>query len=152
MSALIREAQPADIERVLVPIRRFFDASCYSDLVTFDEASFRTTYTHLMTGDGVCIVAEKDGAIVGVTGALAYPFYFNRRHKTGQELFWWVNPEERGSSLGKQMFIALENWARGVGCKTFSMIALDSLKPDAVARMYLRAGYRRSEHSFIKEL
>lgn len=148
----IRRAVPSDIDRALVPIRRFFDASCYGDIVDFDETSFRATYSHLLAGDGVCIVAEKDGAIVGVTGALAYPFYFNGRHKTGQELFWWVNPEERGSSIGSRMFKALEDWAREVGCQTFSMIALDALKPEAVARVYQRAGYRPSERSFIKEL
>jgi GNAT superfamily N-acetyltransferase len=148
----IRAATAEDFERVLVPIRRFHEASGYKEIVEFDEASFRKTYDVLLGKSGVCLIAEADGEVVGVAGAMVYPFYWNSAHMTGQELFWWVNPEHRGSTLGKRMFNALEHWAKEKGCKSFMMICLETLKPEEVEKAYLRAGYRKSERVFIKEL
>lgn len=148
----IREAVAADLEHVLALARNFFAATSYADIIDFDDQSFIGTFNHLIQGGGVCLVGEMDGQILGFTGAMAYPFYFNANHKTGQELFWWVEPQARGSGLGSHMFKALEQWARDQGCKTFSMIALDSLRPEAVAKVYRRSGYLPSEHSYIKEL
>lgn len=149
---MTRHAKQEDFPQVLALARRFFAATGYAELVAFDDESFKATFMHLLGDDGACIVAEDAGQIVGIAGALAYPFYFNSNHKTGQELFWWMNEEQRGSSLGAEMFAALETWARSVGCKTFSMIALEKLRPDSVAKIYRRAGYSASDHSFIKEL
>jgi GNAT superfamily N-acetyltransferase len=147
----IRPATAEDFERVLVPARKFFDASGYGDVTTFDDDSFRITFSNLLSG-GVCLVAETGEEIVGIAGAVAYPLFFNRSHITGQEMFWWLNPEHRGTTVGWRMFTGLEDWAREFGCKTFSMLALESLSPEEVGSMYRRAGYRKSENSYIKEL
>lgn len=149
---MIRQAGLGDFDSVLPLAERFFEASQYGSIMQFDPESFRRTFEHLLAGDGVCLLAEHGGRLVGMAGALAYPFYFNAAHKTGQELFWWVEPAARGSTVGARLFKGLESWARSVGCKTFSMICLDSLKPAKVAAMYIRSGYRASEHTFIKEL
>lgn len=150
---VVRKATAEDFERILPLAHRFFEASKYGREMAFDDVSFKQTFDHLISGeDGVFFVAAEDGEIVGLAGALAYPFYFNSAHKTGQELFWWVDPDARGSSVGVSMFDALECWAREQGCKTFSMICLDSLRPEAVSKIYQRRGYRASEHTFIKEL
>lgn len=148
---MIRKAISEDFQSVLPLAHRFFDATKYGDMIAFDDESFRNTYEQLLTG-GVVLLAEVGGIVVGAAGALAYPFYFNANHKTGQEVFWWVNEEARGASVGGRLFKALEAWAKEEGCQTFSMITLDSLNPEEVSAMYLRAGYRGSERSFIKEL
>lgn len=149
---MIRRALLSDLDALTTMGRRFFAATEYSDIVQFDESSFQNTAKHLMTGDAVCLVAEVDGQVVGAAGALAYPFYFNTGHKTGQEVFWWLNPEHRGGQLGIQLFAALEAWATAQGCQSFTMIALDAVDADRVGRIYKRCGYRASEHSYIKEL
>lgn len=118
----------------------------------FDANTFKTTFDNLLIGDGVCIVAELGSKIIGIAGAVAYPFYFNSEHKTGQEMFWWINEEHRKENIGSLVLKELEEWARGTGCKTFSMISLESLRPESVGKLYVRAGYRASEHSYIKEL
>lgn len=148
----IRRATEADFDAVCRLARRFFDATRFGELMEFDRDSFHATFQALLGADGVCLVAEKGGLVVGIAGALAYPVYFNLGHRTGQELFWWVEPEERGSTTGARMFAALEAWAREVGCKTFTMVALEALKPAQVGRIYIRSGYAVSEHSYIKEL
>lgn len=149
---MIRRALLSDMNALTSMGRQFFAATGYGDIAQFDDASFQATAAHLMTGDAVCLVAEIDGKVVGAAGALAYPFYFNASHKTGQEVFWWLNPEHRGGQLGIQLFAALEAWAKSQGCQTFTMIALDAVDAERVGRIYKRCGYRASEHSYIKEL
>lgn len=148
----VRIATEADTDALVSMGRQFFALTGCDDLADFDVESFKATLAHLRTGDAVCLVAEVNGQVVGAAGALAYPFYFNAAHKTGQEIFWWLNPEHRGGTLGGRLLIALEAWARGAGCKTFSMIALDAVNPNEVGAMYQRRGYRATEHSYIKEL
>ena len=149
---MIREATQDDMPALTRMGRQFFALTGISDITSFDDESFHRTIAHLIEGDGVCLVAEIDGQVVGAAGALAYPFYFNVAHKTGQEIFWWIDPEWRNGKIGMQLFVALETWAKDAGCKTFSMIALDQVEADKVGKMYKRCGYRATEHSYIKEL
>lgn len=149
--SMIRPARAEDLPVVIDMGQRFFAASGYADVAAFDADSFTATVRHLMDGAGVCLVAEEDGRVVGMAGAMAYPFYFNMAHKTGQELFWWLNPAHRGGSLGAQLFDGLEEWARVQGCASFTMVALNASRPAAVGAIYKRRGYRASEHTFIKE-
>lgn len=151
-SPKIRRAERPDYPSLVSMCRAFFAESGCATFAEFDEASLRATLDNLMAGDAVCLVAEVAGQVVGTAAAMAYPFYFNTSHKTGQELFWWLNHEHRGSAVGPRLFRALEEWARGAGCQTFSMVALDALKPEQVGALYRRAGYRPTEHSYIKEL
>lgn len=149
---MIRHATLSDLGALISMGHKFFAASGYADIARFDEASFRKTVDQLMADNAVCLVAEIDGQVVGAAGALAYPFYFDASHKTGQEVFWWLDTEHRGGQAGAQLFAGLEAWARGQGCRSFTMIALDAVDAARVGRMYQRCGYRASEHSYIKEL
>ncbi|KFC61958.1 GNAT family N-acetyltransferase [Massilia sp. LC238] len=149
---MIRRAALSDLGALLSMGRKFFAASGYADIARFDEESFRRTVDQLMTDNAVCLVAEIDGQVVGAAGALAYPFYFDASHKTGQEVFWWLDPEHRGGQVGIRLFAELEAWARAQGCKSFTMIALDAVDAWRVGKIYQRCGYRPSEHSYIKEL
>lgn len=148
---MIREATEADIPRVLEMGRRFFETAGWPDVAEWDDASTEWTLRFLIEQPtGALFVAEEDGHVVGMTGGMVMPFYFNHTHRTGQELFWWVEPEHRG--IGSGLFDALEAWAREAGAQTFTMIAVDRLKPDVMARIYRARGYRPSEHAFIRRL
>jgi GNAT superfamily N-acetyltransferase len=144
---LIREATAADIPRLVEMGERFFEASGYADIATFDTGAAEQTTRDLLAG-GVVLVAEAEGEVVGMAGALVYRFYFSKDDMTAQELVWWVEPEHRG--IGQQLHKALEDGARERGATSISMIALDSMK--WVGRLYERAGYRPSEHCYIKRL
>jgi GNAT superfamily N-acetyltransferase len=145
---VIRPAVEADLPRLLEMGRRFFDASGYSDITEYDPASTEASLRMLMEV-GVLLVAERD-EVIGCAGALVYPFYFNSGHLTGQELFWWVEPEHRG--VGMDLYHALEQAVKDKGAQSFSMIALDKLNPERVGEMYRKVGYRPSDHSYIKRL
>jgi GNAT superfamily N-acetyltransferase len=148
---VIRAATHEDIPRVVEMGRRFHNAAELYDIAPFDAGSVTDMVSTLIDNPmGGLFVAEGEGGLIGMTGGLLYPFYFNGDHLTGQEIFWWVEPEHRG--VGSQLFDALEAWAKEAGAKSFSMIALEKLTPEILGRIYRRRGYRPSEHSYIRRL
>lgn len=149
---MIRPATHEDIAVIAELGQCFFNESGWSDVAEWDDASIRQTLAHLIENEGgILLVAEHDGRIVGMTGGMVHPLYFNHAHLTGQELFWWVEPEHR-KGVGAALLDRLEDEARARGAVSWAMIALDKVRPEAVGAVYRRRGYRASEHSYIKRL
>ena len=149
---IIREAGEADIPAIATLGAQFYREAGWADVAAWDDASIRHTLCHMIANpDGIVLVLVRKGVICGMAGGLVHPLYFNHAHKTGQELFWWVSPDER-IGTGSALLEALEQAARDRGAESWAMIALDKVRPEAVGAMYRRRGYRASEHSFIKRL
>lgn len=150
-SILIREAVADDLPRLLEMGRAFFGSTGYARIVPFDDESTGKTLTTLIQEpSGVLLVAESECGLVGMVGGMVYPFYFNLGHVTGQEFFWYMEPDSRHSKIGQRLMAAFEQHLQQAGAQSITMIALDSLRPDAVGAIYRRAGYIPSEHSYIK--
>lgn len=148
----IREAADADVSAVAALGHRFYREAGWDDVAEWDAHSIGVTLRNMVAGEGgIVLVLEREGVIRGMAGGLVYPLYFNHTHLTGQELFWWVNPIERAGA-GIALLDALETAARERGAQSWSMLALDTLRPDVVGALYRRRGYRPSERSFIKRL
>ncbi len=148
---MIRDATEDDIPEILVMGRKFFDLAGWPEIAEWDDASVTATLNHLIgSDDGVLLVVEHDG-IVGMAGALLYPFYFNAKHRTGQELFWWAESGARGREA-LALFDALEDRAREQGAMSFAMITVEGLRSETLGRYYRRRGYRAAENTFIKSL
>ena len=147
---MIRPATLADLPALGEIGARFHEEAGLSDIAEYVSADCQQSIAKMIqSADGIVIVAEADGQIIGVAGGLAHPLYFNFGHRSGMELFWWVDPPHR-NGLGAQLFSALENEARALGCESWMMIALDKVQPKATGRLYQRRGYRASEHTYIK--
>jgi GNAT superfamily N-acetyltransferase len=125
--------------------RKFYEASGYVDITEYSEESFITSLVN--APDSVFLVVEKDG-LVGMAGALVYPFYFNLKHRTAQEMFWWVDPEHRG--VGGELFDALLREVKKLGAESLTMIALERFS--WVGSYYEKRGFRPTERSFIKRI
>jgi GNAT superfamily N-acetyltransferase len=148
---LIRLAKEKDLPSLVKMARRFFEASGYSDITSFDRDSFRATFSNLIFNHAaVVLVAEKDEQAVGMAAALIYPFYFNANHRTSQEMLWWVDPEHRG--IGSELFEALEREVKVRGAESLTMVTLEALTPERIGKFYQSRGYRPSDHSYIKKL
>jgi GNAT superfamily N-acetyltransferase len=145
---MIRLAIASDLHE-MVEMGRKFHAHAGIAEAPFDAESFAATLAHGMkTESQAYFVAEQDGKIVGMTGGVSYPAYFNHGCKAAQEMFWWC--ESPGA--GRRLYAALEAWARGQGCKMMTMIALQDSSAERMGRLYKRMGYRPSEHCYIKGL
>lgn len=148
---MIRDGTVADIPRILSMGVRFYEAAGWSEFVTWDDASVDRTLRSLIEADhGALIVAEVDGEVVGMTAGMVVPHYCNLNTLTGQELFWWVDPEHRG--VGVALLDALEGWAKAAGAAIFTMVAVHRIKPEVMARVYRARGYAPAEHSHIRRL
>jgi GNAT superfamily N-acetyltransferase len=88
---------------------------------------------------------------VGMVAGTAQEFLFSD-DKIAGELVWWVDPEYRRGSYGRDLHDAFEYWADKVGCKVITMALLEDQKADKVARLYERKGYRQAERAFIKTI
>ena len=147
----IRKAVEGDLPRLVEMGRAFFASTGYARIVEFDgESTSRTLGTLIREEQGVLLVAEDDDNLVGMVGGMVYPFYFNLEHTTGQEFFWYIDPNHRNSNIGRTLLREFEMHLQQAGAKSITMIALDSLRPGAVGKIYRRAGYTASEHSYIK--
>lgn len=94
------------------------------------------------------LIAEQDGELVGVFGAIVHEDYFSGM-KTATECFWFVAPEARGS-IGLRLFYAFEAEAKRRGAERFLMVHLNNLTPDSLAKLYERRGYKAIETSYEK--
>lgn len=149
---MIRLATSDDIARIVKMGECFHAEAGWADISEFDVESCTATITNMIEQDaGIVVVVENEGRLVGMAGGVISPIYFNYAHQTGQELFFWLEPSSR-SGDGRSLLKALEDEARAKGCKSWVMIALDKIRPEATGMLYKRNGYRPSEHSWIKRL
>jgi GNAT superfamily N-acetyltransferase len=149
---MMRAATLDDVETVALMGARFFEEAGWADVTTWDHPSICATLRSMIEQEsGIVLVVRHHGDIVGMAGGLVYPAYYNAHHLTGQEMFWWVEPDHR-AGVGLMLLDALEDQAMMRGAQSWSMIALDKLRPEAIGAIYQRRGYRPSERTFIKSL
>lgn len=117
--------------------------------LNFTAVDQSVAHTARRVADGHCIVAERDGVVVGsvvvegawaverMPGARRCPWYVRRDvahlHQLG------VEPAAQGQGIGGALVAAGERWARDCG---YRAIALDTAAPAAHLRaLYARLGY-----------
>jgi GNAT superfamily N-acetyltransferase len=114
-----------------------------------DDVSMAETLTQLMAADGLFVTGYPAH---GMAGVLVYRNYFRRSQTVAQEMFWWVDPEARGTGAGRKLLETIEAWAKEQGAHSLTMVALDDVDGEKVAGMYKAAGYRPLERNFVKAL
>lgn len=149
---MIRPAHIGDIPTLVAMGREFHAAAGWGDVAAFVEDDCAKTLAAMVDNDSMVLLVLENvaGDVVGMAGGVSAPCYFNHALTLGQELFFWINPEERGGGMTFKK--ALEQHAREIGCDAWMMIALDNIRPDATGALYKRAGYRPAERNWIKRL
>lgn len=152
--ALVRPATLEDMPYILDFGRQFFAKTELRQSVEFDGLSFTQALESFIQGLGfeAGVFVLENSVPVGVIAGLCYSTWFNEHVKTGQDLFWWIEPDERGFAQAKKMLDALETWASERGAKWFTMAATETMRPGTVEKFYLRRGYTLSERHFIRRL
>ena len=149
----VRRAETADVPSCLDMTARFHAASPISGVAPFDRDGMAVTLRGMIANPRAGIwLALLDGKPVGIAGALLYPLYFNPAYEVAQELFWWLNPDARGSGAGEKLFQTLQTWAKDNGASAVFMIALADDRVDKMDRFYKRAGYQPMERTYMKEV
>lgn len=150
---IVRKATEADLPQYLKLAQAFHAASPMHGSIEFDSLGYSEFYLSSLRNDSVGVwLAESENQIVGICGAVAYPLYFNPSAIVVQELWWWLTPASRGSGAGKQMFNQIEAWAKEKNATALLMIALEDSRVKKMENLYIRAGFRPMERTFIKEV
>lgn len=150
---IVRKATETDLPQYLVLAQAFHAASPMHGSIEFDVPGYSQFYLSSLQNDSVGIwLAEIDGQVVGICGAVAYPLYFNPAALVVQELWWWLTPASRGSGAGGQMFKQIEQWAKEKNAAALFMIALEDNRAKKMENLYTRAGFKPMERTFIKEV
>jgi GNAT superfamily N-acetyltransferase len=150
----IRRAKHEDLNRVLELGREFFGESPFAGLAPWDDDSFVTTIAAFLSEavEGSLLVAQRaDGSIVGMAGAVIFPLYFNMNFRMAQEIFWFVQPDER-KGAGTALLDALEVETRKMGADVFMSASLAGKRDKALDRVYQRRGYTPAENIYMRRL
>lgn len=147
----VRSAKPVDLSSCLDMTARFHAASPISDAAPFDRDGMAVTMREMLANPRAGVwLALIDGQPVGIAGALLYPLYFNPVYEVVQELFWWLNPEARGSGAGEKLFRSVQDWAKDTGAIAVFMVALDDDRVNKMDKFYRRAGFRPMERTYMR--
>jgi GNAT superfamily N-acetyltransferase len=150
---LVRKALESDLPQYLILAQAFHAASPMHGSIGFDVPGYSQFYLSSLQNDSIGIwLAEIEDEIVGICGALVYPLYFNPSALVVQELWWWLTPASRGSGAGGQMFKQIEQWAKDKEAAALFMIALEDNRAKKMENLYIRAGFKPMERTFIKEV
>ncbi len=138
---MIRDAAQGDIARIVEMGERM--AAKAQLAVGYDPESVALTLSHLIDSpDGILLVSDA-----GMIGGMVYPHPFNHGAKIGQEFFWYSESQD-----GPELLAAAEAKARALGASHWTMLAQETMRPEAVGKYYQRHGYAPLERSYIKEL
>lgn len=143
---IVRTASTADIPAILDMTARLHEVAGIVIPMhrTFTEGFVQALMAH---ADGLALVAEKDGAVVGMLIASIGTSSISPA-PVAIEHGWYVEPHARG--VGGQLLARYDQWARDKGCFAIRM----STPPGAEgpALILERKGFTRSEIAWAKVL
>lgn len=143
---MIREATRADVPRLVEMGQRFLQSTPYRHVLDDNPSAMEAMASLLVTSpDGVVLVADADG-LTGMIGLLICAHHISAE-RMANEVFWWVEPETRGT-FGLRLLRAAEMWARGHGAVRMQMVAPDT----SVGKIYERFGYAPVEIAYQRRL
>ena len=144
---MIRLALLDDIPELLRMGRSFFNDSGYSHIAEYNEETTAQTLEILING-GTLLTDGKTGMI----GFLVFPMFMDKNCIVAQELFWWVDKENRKSKLGIELLKEAEFLAKEKGAKSMIMLSLSSLDGEKVNDLYESLGYTKRESNYMRVL
>lgn len=130
--------------------REFWEQTKMSEAVDYDEES---VYHMCKAADaqGLFFVAvDDDREVVGFVVGIVTPFHFNSNELSAAELAWYVKPEHRKDGTGKALAEIFVESVRLKGAKFVSMMNIEEIDPEPVARLYKSMGFTPSERTYIK--
>jgi len=149
---MIRAATLDDVTQTFELLKSFATASLvnYSDWSDADAIGAIVILKHLIA-NGYLMVAEHDGKIVGMIGAMVEQDPWISSKKRMRELFWWVEPEFRRSRISAELFVKWQaDCERFIRDKLVDTVSL-STQPGSSDIDLSKRGWRCVESHWIKE-
>ena len=142
-----RDATLADLPRLCELFERFRVSSPYAQYGPPNPAVSTALLERLIAADdGVILVTEHDGVVMGLIGLLVSPHPMSGE-RVATELLWWLEPEHRGA--GAWLLRRAERWAQAQ--HAVRMLVVSPQSPD-VDCLYQTLGYAPMETAWHKSL
>lgn len=145
---MIRHATSLDAPVIVKLVAEFYPSTHYAKQCEFDHETVLELTLNLIKR-GIVVIAEVDGKLVGVLGAMIVPHLFNKEVLGCHEVVWWVLPEYQKSGIGIEMLNRVDQIRVLRNCTYFQMIRLESSSP-ALDGIFMKLGYAPSEYCFTK--
>lgn len=149
--ATIRHATEADVDSIVKMARQFIAFAPHASIAEFDDGDL-VAATRACMDNGLVLVAEQEGAVVGMLFGVLTGVWFAPKTAWAVELAWWVDPAARGGTAGIRLVTAFQDWAREQGAKLVAMSSLHLDHDTRVSSVLERMGFSPSEHTYIKRL
>ena len=107
---LVRMADKWDTDAIIDMLEQYKQESPLEFHKHTTDAHAKMILAQIFAGRGVAFVAEDSSNICGMLLALKNPNLWDPSVLTLNELAYWVNPENRGSSAGYKLIIAYKNY------------------------------------------
>jgi hypothetical protein len=136
---MIRKATHDDLDRIADLGADFHAFSPWRE-IPFDRDSTKAFCARLVEG-GVILLSDH-----GMIGGMLNPLYFNPAHIVAVELFWWASKD------GLALMRAFEDWGAEQGVVGYQFSALGDAQSERMDTLFQRAGYRKVETGYYKDL
>lgn len=145
---MIRPTIEADIQDLFVCAVRFL-SEAYGEIPKLE--SFEAMVHQLMMPEhGRCYTVEQKGKVVGAAGVLFYPCWHDTSKRDAQEIFWWINPENRGGRDAIRLIDQIEQDAMAAGINR--LMLAHTAENEKVGFYYARRGYTKTETTYARRL
>lgn len=140
---MIRPATHDDIER-LVELGEQMHAESRFAKLSFDHDKVRNLFAHLIESpDGLLIVADVDGLIIGGFAGYVVEHYFALT-KVASDFGLFVAPEHRGGMTAPRLMRAYVEWAKEQGAVMVQAGITTGVHVNETARLYQKLGFKQA--------
>lgn len=147
---MIRKARQTDLRRIVEMSEQFYPQTPYIKVAPFDSNAVATLASALID-NGIMLVAEIEGNVVGMVGLVVTSFPFNPAVIGAYEIIWWVDPAHQSNGVGKDLLLAIDPAAKEAGATYIHMVCMAD-SPIQAAALYIKSGYDHTEMSFTKRI
>lgn len=148
---MIRLALSSDLPRLLELFAQFHFSTPLSHWPMSEPKVRELLQSILETKDGLCLVVDHGGIVIGFLIALVSEPLFSEK-RIANELAWWVDPSYK-SKEGLDLQKAYEYWARNIAKADAIYIGvLNNETGDRLKKLHHRRGYRKVDETWLWQL
>lgn len=138
---MIRPATHDDIDR-LTELGEMMHVESRFARLPLDRAKVRALFAHLIESpDGLLIVSEKDGDIIGGFAGYIVEHYFAHT-KVASDFGLFIAPEFRGGMSAPRLLKAYVDWAKEKGAAMIQAGITTGVHVEASTALYQRLGFK----------
>lgn len=150
---MIRLAKLDDIPQCVEIVKEFYGQTPQADIAPFSIDNTKHFMKNLLESENATFfVAEVGSEIVGIAAMGLSLNPFSEVCVVAHELFWYVRPEFRGTTVALKLMNALESYAKDNDADCIIFVSIECEDSDKAQHIYERKGYKKLETNYIRRM